>query len=196
MNIISTTGIGLLFLGFFVILETAKRFFRINPEFSRKAAHIAGGLAVIRLSPFLNRTEYLILNLIFLVIFILNFRRKILSSISGVARKTYGEITYICGLLFIGLVFFNRPDYFNCAILILAIPDAVAGLAGYRISKNSKTFAGFSVYCLISYLILNAYFPNRDPFLSAVILAIIEYITPLGFDNLTAPLAFTFLILL
>ena len=194
INYQNTIFVGLFFLIFLILLELAKRRFKINSEYSRKFAHIIGGMFVIFSSGYINKNGYLILTIIFLIIFIISRRNKLLTSFSDVSRKTFGEITYLMGLFILGYVFFDQKIYFVPSLLILIFPDSVAGLVGYQINRSKKTLVGSVIYFSIAIVILSFFFPIFLSLGMALALTIIEFVSPYGFDNLTIPVFFILLI--
>jgi len=186
--------VGLLFLCFFIALELIKRHYKINAEFTRKFAHIFGGAGVLISINYISKSEFIFLTTLFLIGFSISHRTKLLKSFTELPRKTYGEITYLLGLAVLGYFFFDTRNLFICGILLLMFPDSLAGLIGYRINKNRKTFVGSTVYFIITVIILIMFFPIYFVILTAIILTLVEYISPYGFDNFTVPIVYVLLI--
>lgn len=196
MNYLTFGFILIFFLAFFTVLEFVKRKFKTNSEYTRKFAHVFGGLAVIVFSGYINRFEYLLLTIFFLLFFIVSHKKKLLYSFSAITRESYGEITYLLGLTILGIIFFDQKNIFIPSLLILIFPDAIAGLIGYQIRKERKTLAGSFIYFVVALVILINFFPLSSSLIMSIILSFTEFISPLGLDNLTVPLVFSLLMII
>ena len=181
---------GSFFIVFFFVLEYVKRRFQINSEYTRKFAHIFGGLGVLISSFYLNQLEYLSLTLFFLFVFLISFKKKLLKLFTEISRKSYGEITYLMGLILLGLFMYNTKNLFYCGLLLLIFPDSVAGLIGYQINKQKKTLVGSFIYFLLALFILLQFFPSAYSIPFAVLLSLTEYFSPYGLDNFSIPLVY------
>jgi phytol kinase len=187
----------LLFYAFYVLLEVFQRKLKIAGEYTRKIAHVITGLGTIFAYQFLTQKEFIFVTSIFLLIFIISYKRKIFNSIHQVERKTYGEITYPLGIMLIALVTYDIKILFIYGVLLLAIPDVSAYLAGRMISKNiKKTYWGSFAYFITALIILITGFDPINAILIAAMLSLTEFISPYGLDNLTVPLIYTLSILL
>jgi uncharacterized membrane protein YjjP (DUF1212 family) len=81
-----------IFLGFYFLVEKLKFKFRIDPEYTRKIAHIVSGLGAIFFSGILNKGEFIFLTFVFFILFFASYKYNFLKSIHLRKRKSYGEI--------------------------------------------------------------------------------------------------------
>lgn len=189
-KLISTT---VFFLFFYLSLEVITRKFKIRTEVTRKIAHLLSGIFAIVFSYVLNRPEFLFVTSLFFGFFLLTYLKKSLKSINLIHRKTYGEVAYPLGLIVLAMSLYNVKDAFMIGVLILAVPDTVAGIAGSILRKKGKSLIGSLSYFLCAFIILAF---NRDPISSilfACVLTLIEYLSPHGLDNLTIPIGYLLL---
>lgn len=178
------------FLVFFVFLEIIKRYFKINAEITRKLAHVLGGVGVIISSNYINKLEYLILVSLFFLLFTFLFKKRVLQSIHSISRKTYGELTYLLGLFVLGYFLFDKRSLFTTGLLVFIFPDAFSGLFLFLLKKNKKNLLSFVIFLTTALIILLMSLSFPSAFLMALILSIVEFFSPLGFDNFTIPLAY------
>jgi phytol kinase len=101
---------------------------------------------------------------------------------------------YPLSLIVLAFFLYEQKLYFIVGILLLAISDAAAGLIGRFIAKDKKTDVGSVVFFIVSFIILLTGFGVVDALFVALILAFVERISPYGFDNLTIPLAYLFML--
>ena len=181
------------FLSFYSVLELIKRKFKPHTELTRKIAHLFSGVAAIFFSYFLNVNEFILVSLMFLGLFLLTRSKRVFKSIIPDHRKTYGEILYPLGLIVLALSLYQFKELFITGVLILAIPDTVAGYLGFKLNKKTKSKAGSLAYFLITLAILLIGFNLKTSVLLAAILTLVEFISPLGIDNLSVPFAFCLL---
>ena len=184
----------LFFLSFYLSLEMFKRKFNIHSEVTRKLAHLLSGFFAILFSYFLNKNEFIIAALIFFGFFSVARTKKFLKSINIDHRKTYGEIFYPLGLIALAMGLYHTKNLFIIGVLILAIPDTIAGYIGFKLGKKNKSFLGSLAYFSISLIILLLSLGLRSSILFASILTLVEFIFPLGLDNLSVPLIYCLLV--
>lgn len=191
---LNTLVVFLLFYAFYIFLEVFQRRFKIAGEYTRKIAHVITGLGAILAYQFLTQREFIFVTFIFLLIFVVSYKKRFFNSIHSVGRKTYGEITYPLGILLIAVFTYNTPKNFIYGILLLAIPDVIAYLAGKgKNVGNKKTYRGSFAYFISAFLILITGFSPLYAVLMALLLAVVEFISPYGSDNLSVPLAYVLL---
>lgn len=181
------------FLCFFFILEIFKRKVKIHAEYTRKIAHLCTGLAAILFSYWLKANEFILVTSIFFVFFLVARSKKFLKAINIHHRITYGEVTYPLGLIVLSLNLYQLKKIFITGVLILAVPDAIAGIAGFKLQKKRKSLIGSLIYFLVALVIL-CLNPNlKNSVLLAFILTLVEFISPWGLDNFTVPLIYSLL---
>lgn len=197
-------GISLIFCASFAGIELIKRKFGISSEIMRRFAHMVSGCVVI--------LEYIYLPSIWVVVLIIGggllfyifSRLNLLTSVNDVERQTYGQYVLSLGYLCTYIVSVSNPRVFIPAILIITFADSLAGLVGTLLKSKIRTWAGSITFFLVALGILIGYgdgltYPwNGMLFITPVIalgLTIVERQTPLGFDNLTVPVAAALLLL-
>lgn len=197
-------GISLIFCVSFTAIELIKRKFGISPEIMRRFAHMVSGCVVL--------LEYIYLPSIWVVVLIIGggllfyifSRLNLLTSVNDVERQTYGQYVLSVGYLCTFIVSVSNPRVFIPAILIITFADSLAGLVGTLLKSKIRTWAGSIIFFLVALGILIGYgdgltYPwNGMLFITPVIalgLTVVERQTPLGFDNLTVPVAAALLLL-
>jgi len=189
--------------------EYLNRSKNVSSEYTRKIAHFVSSLSVL-LFPFVFKDEgyVLVICAIFFVVFFIANIKQMLQSIDGVGRRTGGSylLALSVGICYHLSVMLENGMLFTLPILILAICDPLAGIAGKHFRSkhilNGKTIAGsltflFSSLC-ISLIYLSAVH-HKSVFVLSLIIAfassITELLSPRGADNLTIPLVVVVLIL-
>ncbi len=198
--------------------EVLHKVMNIKTELTRKFAHTATSLLSLTF-PLVYSSYHFVLGMgvIFLIVMIIAKRRKLLLSINGVTRQTYGGILLpvaITGAFTVSVVL-NDAKLFIIPILILGVSDSLAGLAGMLFGKRvrkiiiykmrlDKTYLGTSVFFLtaliISVYVMHWFVGNFSTetitaaILVAVGAALVEAFSSRGLDNFTVPLT-TLLIL-
>jgi len=202
----------------FLIAEVLHRKFGVSAESTRKLVHVGTGLLTL-LFPLLLQSTIAVGLLCgsFLLLLLASMRFGLLPSINAIRRKSWGSLLYPV-IVFIVYAYyeqfasadtglFNPLYYFYTPILVMAVCDPVAALAGnsfrrrYPQTAHGKTLAGsFSFFFASSLLVigLSAYF-NISTMPSNVLLVIgivIGFISALaerfstgGWDNFTIPLS-------
>ena len=179
---------------FYLSLEGIQRKYKVRTEITRKIAHVCSGVFAILFSYILYRNEFIVVSLLFFFFFLFTYFTKSLKSISVSDRRTIGEITYPLGVIVLAMSLYGAKWVFIGGLLILAVPDAVAGLVGLRLRQTGKSAIGSMSYFICSLIIL-AFL--RDPLTAAgiaAVLTLIEMISPFGFDNLTVPIGYLLLV--
>lgn len=184
------------FLISYSLIEILKRKLTIHPEISRKALHMVSGLLAIFWSMHLSLKEFIICLILFLIFFSINNRLKMLKSLEITSRKTYGEFTYVLGLLCLALVLYDREQYFILGSLILIFPDTVGGLVNHYMGKSKKEIFHLFSYLVVTCFITSLFLPIQIALVSSLILTGVEFISGYGFDNFTVPLIYSLIVLL
>jgi len=182
----------------------------IARELKRKALHISVGLTALLFPLFLNEPWMIITALGLVVAWLLAVRQiSVLrahfgSVLHGVRRESLGEIYFAFSIAGLLLLTQNEPIFFVIPILILALADAFAAIAGkvFPIGPlagiaRGKTAAGctafFSVAYLVSYgsLVAFADLQTAHALIVATVLAmttcVSEAICRRGIDNVVVP---------
>ena len=173
--------------------EALTRLLSLKDEYARKTVHVLGGLTTTLLVLFLSLSQIAFLGGFYclLLLFIRQFWH--LKSLYQVNRRSFGEIFFPAGVCATALLASNK-EFFVYAILIMGIADTAASLVGnYKAIKlkrfiNSKSLQGSLAFALITILILGVSdFSTFQISLIAVTLTAVEFVSPIGSDNITVP---------
>ncbi len=189
----------ILFLTLYLSLEWLKRYFHLNNVLTRKIAHSTSAILAVILSVFIPQNIFLTTTSLLFIFFILSYRHNWLTSIHLPQPKTYGEILFPITIILLTLFFYNNHFILWSALLTLGISDTLTGLYNFY-KKQFSSYQGSLLFFISTFLILLCliiFLPISPQINSLLILKIasISFITtiterysPLGFDNLTAPL--------
>ncbi len=208
-------------LAFMAILATGEilhAILKVRTEYTRKFAHSAASLLALTFPLIYDSYGYVLaMGIIFFLVMVIAKRKKLLMSINGVTRQTYGGVLLplaITGAFSVS-VWLNDAKLFIIPILIMGVSDSLAGLTGMhygpalkkiiirRLTLN-KTYLGTSIF-FISALIISVFvlhwfvgnFSTHDT-LAALCVALgatlVEAFSSKGLDNFTVP--FTSLLIL
>lgn len=198
-----------LFLLLFVIAELLYRKAKVKAEYTRNIVHTGTGLLTL-LFPvyFAHVWQVIIICATFLMILLLSMRYKLLPSINAVPRTTAGSILYpviVCCVFDFYSVMSQRQTGFNpylffyLPVLIMAIADPVAALAGNYFGKQTgkKTLSGSAAFFVAAFIIsgLLFYFFGKIAigkllyysFIIALATTVAERCSNKGWDNFTIP---------
>lgn len=199
----------LLFLMLFLIAEVLHHSLGCKAELSRKFVHFTSGVICLSFPLYLdNHWVVLVLCLGFLLILLISQQLKVLKSINGINRKSYGSVLFPVAVYCCFLVFQyhdNQQVYFYLPILILAICDPLAALIGkkypfwkYKSGKEYKTIMGSLAFFSACFLIVFITFYSNEITLGALLIVsfflsvtstLAEAFSRNGTDNLFIPLA-------
>ncbi len=197
-------------VGFLIILGITELFrgsFQFTTDLTRKIGHMLSGVYIFFLPYFLNKTELIILSLLFVGILFVTKTLKIFQSIHGVSRKTWGEIYFPLSLGI--LAFFFLPDHILSAqfgVLVLGFSDALASIIGIeygsheiKIFGHKKSLEGSAAFFLTTCILICAFLPGGSfsfygiAIFAAFFLTCIELVSKNGLDNLFLPVISSFL---
>jgi uncharacterized protein (TIGR00297 family) len=136
-----------------------------------------------------------------------------LQSLHDTERISYGTTFHPLAFLILVVLFWNSaPHILSIAILILAIPDALAAVSGkhlhsvhyFTFSQDKKTVEGSTVMFLSTFIGIMIFFWNGEystdyPWYSIALITALyvtawELICTNGLDNLTVPLSTAFML--
>jgi phytol kinase len=212
---------GLFLISFFGIIGLCELIFykfRFNAEWTRKLAHISGTLPCLSF-PYLFQSHWYVLFIAFIFFIVLFFSYKTgkYKSIHSVNRKTTGSFVLPISvyLLFLNYHWTMNLKLFILPLLIIAISDPLAGLAGNFVKyKNSeivihgfnfrKTYIGstlFFISTLILTIVVLICFGHSGSnilifgIIYSFLITIVELISRRGFDNISVPLVSVLMLL-
>lgn len=211
-NLSNTLILAGCYLVLFAWGELLYHFFKVKVEITRKMVHIGTGLLAL-LFPLLldNHWWVLLLCASFAMILVISLRYDLLKSINAIDRKSVGSLAYPVAVYGCYLAFINHDQqyiYYYLPILVLAIADPIAALAGkrwawgkYQIAGANKTLMGSAMFfCTAVLVILCCYFflyttPQHIGLFAvgvgiiALLATAAEAISRDGYDNVTIPLS-------
>lgn len=210
-----------LFIFLIIISEYAYRRYKLNPEITRKASHIASGILSLSFTTIFDSHFFVLIpGIIFLVVLYIARKRKLFPSIDQVDRETSGSYLLPLSIYLVFLIgeIGGSPVFFILPVLIISLSDPIAAYSGSSIQRNNRTIAlhGFStsktvvgsVAFLVSTFIISLvtlYFYNvhhtemiKISIVVSVIATAVEMLSIKGSDNLTVPIivALTLLVLM
>ncbi|NIA23740.1 MAG: hypothetical protein GWP03_06260 [Proteobacteria bacterium] len=196
-------------VGFIFIFALGELFYYFdkgqNKGLTRKFTHISAG-ALIFFFPFLfnKNSSVLILSNVFFLVLLISLTSNKLSSIHDINENNVGAIIYPIIIYVMFVIDHNPAHFYQIPILILCLSDGFAGAIGKEWGKHyysylgwKKTFEGSLTFFLITLGIMIV-FALKLPLkfyllpviaipLYAIVLTVIEALTPYGFDNYTVP---------
>ena len=197
------------FTGMLAICEAVYRRWSIDPEYTRKGAHVLGTLSSLLLLLLDSHWYVLFLGSILFIILYFGKKTGFLRSINEVKRETYGSIL-LPAAIYLAFLFSEKTGITLCflmSILILGVSDTLAALAGMAGKKDQngsltgrlfihKSIIGSIVFFISSFIISFIVFTFfsysvKEIFVWALILAavttVVELISIKGTDNFTIP---------
>ena len=178
------------YLALFLGGEAATRRWHISPELTRQYVHLLSGVAAVFFALWLTREQLIGLAALFLVGLLISKRLSLLQSIHRVRRTTWGELFFPAGIALAALLYLpHSPNLYSLSVLIMALSDPLANLAGRR-AANGRTIFGKSITGSAVFfgctLALSLLFLAPAPALAVGVLAtVLEAFSPYGSDNLT-----------
>lgn len=214
-DLITMALLGSAFLLLFGITEWLYRVRKLPAEVTRKTAHIGTGLLALLFPAYLHEVWHVaVLCGSFLLLLVISKRKHFFSSINNIGRVSYGSILYPVAVFMVycwyawygsrtGLAF-QPLYYFYLPVLLLALCDPIAALAGniykhHQQKAKGKTMAGslaFFIAAVIIGLWLQHRFLIKDISLTIILLnivltaltsAVAERFSNKGTDNLAIP---------
>lgn len=198
----------LLIVAMIAAAEWIRRWFNGATEITRKSVHIGAGALMIA-SPYVLHSGIPALAIALVVVLgtFLTNRRHLLQSLHATERNSYGTTFHPLSFFILILLFWtSQIEILVMSILVLAVPDAIASVAGqavkdpYRIplGRESKTLEGAIAMFVSTAVCLTVAFQILDirtELHAAIVIGAVsffatgwELISIRGSDNLTVPL--------
>lgn len=207
-DLLNTSILAGAFLSLFGVAEILYHYFNAKVEITRKIVHLGTGLLTL-LFPLLLDDHRLVLLLCssFVLILVMSMKYNFLKSVNAIDRKSVGSIAYpvsVYGCYLAFNYFDHQYAYFYIPILILAICDPVAALAGkrwpkgkYKIGSSNKTLMGSSMFFLTAFIVIVVLSMMEHNMTRIVMRGLIialfstvsEAISGRGYDNITIPVS-------
>ena len=213
MNNIFGLLISFVYIG--LVIGISAIFTKLSKEASRKFIHIMLSNWWIIAMIFFNNVWVAALGpAVFVVINFLSYKYNIIKVMerddSDASEKTLGTVFYAISLLVLVILTFGinkQPLLGLIGALVMGYGDGFAAIAGqsikskeYHVFGSKKTVAGSIVMFLISGIIIAStlFYLNVDlwilkTIIIAILVTLLEAISPKGSDNLTVPIAATLL---
>lgn len=182
---------------YLLVIEIIVRKTRFSPDISRRLTHISSGLFSLYLWNTFSSSIFLVCGVAFLLFISVSYYKRLLWSVHGVKRVTYGEICFPLGILLAFLISWAKPEVFVPSIMVLTFADAAAGIVADLRQKQRPSKLGSIVFFVITVLILAACMQSVPmAIVIAYVVTIVEKLSPYGVDNVTIPVATSALLLL
>ncbi|NUN68920.1 MAG: DUF92 domain-containing protein [Bacteroidetes bacterium] len=194
--------------------ELVRRLMYGNSEVTRKLVHvIAGILMAFAPSVFHSGIPALLLSFLAIIGTFIAVRFGLLQSLHDTERTSYGTTYHPMAFFILVLAFWEHaPQILTAAILILAVPDALAAIVGrsvrtphvFSFSTDRKTVEGSATMfiattvCVGSFLSYHGYVTTYPYAVIALVTATVvtawELVCTRGLDNLSVPLSAAFML--
>jgi len=183
----------------------------LQSEYSRKIAHIFGGLISLILPLWFDVRTAISIAIFFSLILFVAKGKKLLNSVNNTSGHKSGAILFPLGLAISFATFVPiSAIIFQGSVLVLALSDGLAGLLGYKFGtkkyniSGNKTYLGSFLFFIVTLVILLSlfYFVYSVitikivlfSILGSLLLTIIEGLLGKGLDNLIIPVSSGFVI--
>ena len=140
------------FLSLLGLSELAARRWSLRPEVGRKLAHVSCGVLAAALPVALDFSAIVLLAAGFVPFMVVSRRLGLFPVVHAGERTTYGEIYFPLGVLLAAVLVPHGVPY-AFGVLVLALADAVAAIAGgrfgrrtYRLLGAHKTYVGSAAF--------------------------------------------------
>ena len=187
---------GALFLG----AEMLRRKRAVEGETTRRLVHVVGSLLAIPLPVLLGRPLGITVAVAFAAVQAWSRHRRLLMSVHGVDRATYGEIAFPLGIALVAVLADTFAQY-AFGVLVLGLADPAAGIVGQRLGRPmprwpaAKSLAGSAAFLAVTVLLAAVFarsaidVPVRPLALlaSGLVVTAVESVIGLGLDNLAVP---------
>jgi phytol kinase len=189
----------------FAIVEMLDRWWHVDREWTRKLAHVGAGFIAL-LAPLFFSTPWpmLILTASFAGLLLLSRRIGVLAPLHPRGRRGEGDLVYAAGL-YAAFALAQDTHAFQIAVLILALADPAAALAGrtfgrrrFRAFATTRSLEGSLAFAAVAAVIALALLAAAGLSLGAALVGafvlaaattLVEALSPAGLDNVTIPLA-------
>jgi uncharacterized protein (TIGR00297 family) len=198
-----------------VAAELVRRLMNGNSEITRKFVHVvAGVLMAFAPTVFYSGIPAILLSTLAIIGTFIAVRFGFLQSLHDTERISYGTTYHPLAFLLLVLAFWDdAPHILSIAILILAIPDALAAIVGrsvsaphvFAFSNDRKTVEGSVTMFAATAAAVGIFLSTTDisglsyhPLIIALVTATVvtawELICTRGLDNLSVPLSTAFML--
>jgi phytol kinase len=194
-ELVGTAAAGGIFVAVLGPAEATSRRWKVEPEFTRKGAHVASAVIVAALPLLLSFVAVAVLAVVFVPFMILSRRAGLFPAVHSVERTTLGEVYFPLGVLAAALLV-PAQGPFAYGMLVMGLGDAAAGLVGkrygrraYRLLTATKTYVGSTAFFGTVAVIGLAFVSLPLALVLAAVLTLVEALLGGGADNLVLPAA-------
>ena len=172
--------------------------------YTRKIGHIIGAVIAILMANILPFWAFILVCNILILINIISHKFRIFGSIENAEKNSVGTLLYPISLLILGVIFWENKIIYSGSVAVMGFADSAAAVIGKSLGKrrislsSKKTIEGglafFSVTFTVFMIILKLAGKGIDSIQillgigMAVILAVVEFISKKGSDNISIPL--------
>ena len=193
---LAVAAFGAVFLGLLAAAEASSRRWKLAPELARKSAHVSCGVVAAALPIFMSFLAVAVLALLFVPFMLVSRRLDLFPAVHAVERSTLGETYFPLGVCAVALAFPHLGAY-AYGILVMALADAAAGVAGERYGRRAyklftawKTYVGSGAFLAVTLVLtVVAMGPTPAAVGVAAALALLEGSLGGGTDNVVVPVA-------
>lgn len=183
--VIAITGF-LSFGCFLVIIEILSRILKLPSEWIRRVSHVFAALFTIFFGFYLEGIFLLAILGIFSAVMLVSRLLKIFNHIHSVSRLTIGEELLPIGFISAYLISKGQMEVFVPSMLIIGLADPITGIV---MQKWRKHYFGILAFTIVTMPIILSFIhiSFAASFVIALLIAIIERISPYGTDNFSIP---------
>lgn len=182
-------------------------------EWTRKLVHVGGGV-VSSTFPWLFAHQWSVLAIALAAIgaFAIGRRHDVLKSVTGIERRSRGEVWFPVGVYLLFVVSRHTPVFWLISLSALVFADSAAALIGrtygrlgYVVGEDRKSLEGSLVFLVVTFLAVHVALLLGTPMdraasvlvaaQIALLVASFEAISMRGNDNLVVPLGTYYLLL-
>jgi dolichol kinase len=201
-QVLALAGAGAFFVSLLAAAEAATRRWKLEPEQSRKLAHVSSGVAAACLPLVMSFPAIVVLAALFVPFMVVSRRVGLFPAVHGVERATWGEAWFPLGVL-LAAALFPHPVPYAFGVLVMGLSDAAASAAGrrwghraYQVLGAQKTYAGSAAFLVVTVVLTAAALATAGgvsarsvPAVLAVAaaLTVVEGLAGGGVDNVLLP---------
>lgn len=201
-TVVTLVVVLLAYAALFAGAELLRQVFAVDAETTRRLVHVVGSLLAIPLPLVLGRPLGVAVAVAFAALQAWSRHHRLLSSVHGVTRPTYGAVAFPLGIALVAVTARTFAEY-AFGVLVLGLADPVAGFVGQRWGRpiahwpTHKSLIGSGAFLAVTVLLAAAFAlagsqtPVRALALVAcgLVITLVESVIGRGLDNLAVPTA-------
>ncbi len=167
----------------------------IGNEIVRKVLHVILAVFFIILAEILGVDAVIYFAFLIFILFTMVRFLGMYSFLKVNTRVSFGEFFFIFGIVFASVISLSNIKLFELGMIVLAVADPVAAIFGMYLGKHEyfvfgemRTFEG-SFFCALASFLIFVVFGVLPLFsaVSAIVIMLVEALSPRGSDNLFLP---------